>query len=532
MTNSICLRASIITATNGEATLNFAISNDPLTHFIIKTLSTEAPSMHVDIGTEHEWARTTVDTEMGRKTVLIHVNDAIRRLKLLGFNEEVARSALEQENISRLLIRKKSKDILALLGRPTCLKENLKTVVKYIEENRSNFINGKRDRCLLHRESQIYVSFYANTGRIQLKARGLKIDYNALEIDYPIHNAFQRLSRLRGEEVLAIHDYIVSNRTLLFTQQDQYLKKRDTGLARSLFINKEGQIFLLRNNKKAGDSLIGEGTFKKVVLAINLSTSKIIASASQISTQGIFNEIEALQALQCVPGTLELLGHLSYFSSKNSFDKTRLFIPYFDKGALYNNIEQNTLSLEDKKRIFEVLIRNVALIHEAGYLHRDIKPQNILLSPNDQGELIPILIDYGNASHHTNQQELLRFKGTPQYLSPECLWDFESGSRPLPLATHFNDAWALGVTLYQLFTDDLRPYPFKDHRTPSTYKGYANAFLEAHPIYDHPFDPTFKTPLDIVYALLHQHQAQRISVVQAQKYLAKIQWQQKDFSDV
>lgn len=524
MVKPIYLKASIITATNAEETyLNFAISNDPLTHFIIKILSTEASSIPLGESDEHEWTPITVNTETGLRTVLININDALTKLKLLGFSEEVARSALKEENMSKLLIRKKLENILELFEYPleAHWKKDLKTLIHYIEENRQNFINDKKNHNFLPKDSQIGISFHANTGRIQLKVSGLEIDYDSLDLDYPIHSTFQDRSNLTEDEVIAIHDYIVSNRRLLFTNQDLFLKKSDTGLARSLFINEEGQVFLLRNRKQAGDPLIGEGLYKKVVFAIDLSTSELIASASHALNQDIRNEIDTLKALQHLPGTPKLIGYVSYPSKYHTY-KTRLFTPYYNRGELYKNIEANTLSLEDKKRIFENLIQQVAAVHEEGYLHRDIKPQNILLSSNPQGELTPILVDYGLSTPQSDRQELLIFKGTPIYSPPECLRDYIQGSLTFPV-TPLNDAWALGVTLYQLISGDIRPHPFKNH-SPTNCCTYAAAFLAEHPIYDHPFDPSLKNPLDIVSLLLHRDPHQRLSVKQAREYLAQVQW--------
>ncbi|AZE16327.1 bifunctional protein-serine/threonine kinase/phosphatase [Pseudomonas chlororaphis] len=108
--------------------------------------------------------------------------------------------------------------------------------------------------------------------------------------------------------------------------------------------------------------------------------------------------------------------------------------------------QHGPLPLAQWQDLAERLLRAVGLLHRRQILHRDIKPDNLLLG--DDGELR--LLDFGLAycpGLSEDQAHLL--PGTPSYIAPEAF----TGVAPTPR----QDLYAVGVTLYHLLTGHF-PY--------------------------------------------------------------------------
>ena len=89
----------------------------------------------------------------------------------------------------------------------------------------------------------------------------------------------------------------------------------------------------------------------------------------------------------------------------------------------------------------------VAAVHAAGYVHRDIKADNVMLG-RDGERLAVKLIDFGIACRLDEPAERLEgIAGTPRTMAPEQVaWD------PIDERT---DVWGLGVLIYEMLTARL-----------------------------------------------------------------------------
>ncbi len=133
-------------------------------------------------------------------------------------------------------------------------------------------------------------------------------------------------------------------------------------------------------------------------------------------------------------------------------------------------------------RIIESVARTLHVAHEAGIVHRDIKPGNIMI-PKD-GE--PVILDFGLARDQTETGAALTLSGdilgTPAYMSPEQLLD------PSAKLDRRTDVYSLGVTLFECIT--LR----KPFRAP-TRDGLYREILEEPPPNIRRLNP--QTPRDL-----------------------------------
>jgi hypothetical protein len=106
----------------------------------------------------------------------------------------------------------------------------------------------------------------------------------------------------------------------------------------------------------------------------------------------------------------------------------------------------------DKHRLrsaFTQLARGLQVLHQAGKIHRDIKPNNVLVAHDDR----VVLLDFGlavEADDEVYRNSLQEIAGTPIYMSPE-----QAAGDSVPLAS---DWYGFGVMLFQALTGE---HPFE-----------------------------------------------------------------------
>jgi len=107
--------------------------------------------------------------------------------------------------------------------------------------------------------------------------------------------------------------------------------------------------------------------------------------------------------------------------------------------------------------ILAQVCRALAAAHAAGFVHRDLKPDNIFLVDRGRDEDFVKLLDFGLTKAFGDQRLLTQtpaaatmdgfFVGTPAYVSPE-----QASGRPID---HGTDVYAVGVILYELICGRL-----------------------------------------------------------------------------
>lgn len=109
------------------------------------------------------------------------------------------------------------------------------------------------------------------------------------------------------------------------------------------------------------------------------------------------------------------------------------------------------IGLDEGISIATRLAKAIGSLHRAGIIHRDIKPENIILL-SDGGLK---LVDLGVARIPGLSKESVFVPGTASYKAPE---QFEGNDAPPAPGDERSDIFALGVTLYRMFTGGAYPY--------------------------------------------------------------------------
>ncbi|XP_070585328.1 serine/threonine-protein kinase 36 isoform X2 [Erythrolamprus reginae] len=186
--------------------------------------------------------------------------------------------------------------------------------------------------------------------------------------------------------------------------------------------------------------MIGEGSFGKVYKGRRKYSAQIVAlkfipkvGRSQKELKNLQREIEIMRGLHH-PNIVQMLDSFET-------DKEVVMVTDYAEGELFQILEDDgNLPEEQVQVIAAQLISALYYLHSHRILHRDMKPQNILLG---KGGMIK-LCDFGFARAMSVQTMVLTsIKGTPLYMAPELVEE-----KPYD---HTADLWSVGCILYELY---------------------------------------------------------------------------------
>ena len=206
--------------------------------------------------------------------------------------------------------------------------------------------------------------------------------------------------------------------------------------------------------------------FGQVMIKWQLSTDANQNSADLIHEASILKSINSLSSnqnslqssLTAIAPPILAYDNLRVQILAQSLPLTILVMPYYLNGSLATQLNVRNHSLLTLQRKHQFIVQSAQLIanlHNAGWLHNDIKPSNILLDgfmPNhaDNSGIIPnlLLTDFALAEP-ISKSVGASLAGTPAYLAPER-WQGQG-------ATVQSDIYAFGVMITEILVG-ARPF--------------------------------------------------------------------------
>lgn len=189
---------------------------------------------------------------------------------------------------------------------------------------------------------------------------------------------------------------------------------------------------------------IGRGGFSVVYHAYQERFRRVVA-LKVLAVEGVDSAV-GRAFLREVELTSRLTGHPHVVTvldcGTTAAGRPYIAMEFFERGSLADRLAaEGPLPVADVLRIGVKIAGALAAAHGEGILHRDVKPQNILISR--YGE--PALADFGTARLTSSLDTSSRVDAlTPYHCAPEVL----QGQAPTAAA----DVYSLGSTLYQLLT--------------------------------------------------------------------------------
>jgi calcium-dependent protein kinase len=182
---------------------------------------------------------------------------------------------------------------------------------------------------------------------------------------------------------------------------------------------------------------IGAGGFGRVLLGTHIESGevraiKLIQKDKLENDQTFKTEIEIMARLD----------HPNIVRIIETFETSSLcclVMEYCEGGELFSLIcEKRTLTEAEAAVYMRQILSALAYCHDAKICHRDLKPDNLLLTYKT-GSFEIKLADFGLSQSFSEEDLMHSISGTPYYIAPEML----SGSY-----NHLVDMWSLGVILY------------------------------------------------------------------------------------
>ncbi|CAL5440426.1 unnamed protein product [Camellia sinensis] len=219
-------------------------------------------------------------------------------------------------------------------------------------------------------------------------------------------------------------------------------------------------------NKWFRGSIIGKSSSGPVYLATlkkpkwrltHLPVLMAVKSAEVSDSALLQREALVLRNFHACPYIYRCFGEEVFTSDRNRM-VYNLLLEYGSGGTLADVVKKtggNGLPESDVRRYTRYILEGLDCVHSAGYVHRALKPENIIILPiitSTGTEYIAKIGDFGLAKKSEQSRKIFRMpisyklRGSLQYSSPETVVDKGLQQEPP------SDVWALGLIVFEMLT--------------------------------------------------------------------------------
>lgn len=218
-------------------------------------------------------------------------------------------------------------------------------------------------------------------------------------------------------------------------------------------------------------SVIGEGGTSSVkeVIKRERYAKKELKELSHEKRQRFLAECETLSKLHH-PCIIDIVG-----VNFGDGDHPPSIILSLEPKSLESAISNKELENDDKNRITVEIVLGMRYIHKRNFMHRDLKPTNILLSKNNEVRIS----DFGLAKYDDISCSQTKGVGTLRFMAPELCEDGEVSTK----YTNKVDVYSFGITLMYIITERYPPFSMRNvvlgivPTIPATVVGWVSSLI-------------------------------------------------------
>jgi serine/threonine protein kinase len=186
--------------------------------------------------------------------------------------------------------------------------------------------------------------------------------------------------------------------------------------------------------------------FKKTGEAPKEIVLKVVSNEAKIAM--LHKEVSILARLQNHPNIVGFYGVYHMHRGMKEYQETEDENSYgselpcwavqmeFCAEDLYDSVRKTRFTESAANAVMVDILKGLAYIHDCGYVHRDVKPENVLLTVHNSAKLA----DFGISCHKDDKEAMKVSCGSPGYAAPELLLRQEYGVKV--------DSFSAGALLY------------------------------------------------------------------------------------